>query len=177
MDCRAALLGTAIALWIAGCAPLPPEVESPSIQIVAPSRPLAVTVAVREGSFDRSHLSPRGVLLAFLEELDSARVFARVLDRQPADADSVWELEMAASDYGEEDAYTLELQVVLLRRRVLIATYWAKESLRQETGTGRQLSLGPEQLAELAQRAIRELVRQLAADAERLRVDEGVGAS
>lgn len=177
MDCRAALFGTATALWIAGCAPLPPEIESPSIQIVAPSEPLAVTVAVREGSFDRSRLSPRGVLLAFLQELDSARVFARVLDRQPADADPVWELEMAASDYGEEDAYTLELQVLLLRRRELIATYWAKESLRQEAGTGRQLALGPEQLAELAQRAIRELVRQLAADTERLRVDEGVGAS
>ncbi len=170
-----ALVGIAIT-WLACAAALPGPAQPSGAQIERPAEPLAVTVSVREGSFDRSHLSPRGVLLAFAEELASARVFADVRQWSP-DASPVWELELAASDYGEPDAYALELQAVLLRNRLLVATYFTKQATRQAAGQGTQLSIGPEQLAELGQRAIQDLVRQLAADTERLRKEEGVGAS
>ncbi len=171
---RAALARVGIAITWLACAASPPGPAEPPIE--PPAQPLGVTVSVREGSFDRSHLSPRGVLLAFEEELESARVFAAVLQWSP-DASPVWELELAASDYGEPDAYALELQAVLLRNRLLVATYFTKQAIRQATGQGTQLNIGPEQLAALGQRAIHELVRQLAADTDRLREEERVGAS
>ena len=156
-----------LALGCAASAPTPEELPIPS-----PSQPLEITVGIREGSFVRSHLSARGVLEAFREQLASARIFSEVL---PLASESPWELELAASDYGEEDAYTLELQALLLHRRELRATYFSKQSLRQEAGTGREILVGPEQLAGLAERAIRELLRQLARDAERLRSEGVVG--
>ncbi len=176
MALRGAVLpGIALAWLVSGCAPAVTQPVAP-IQIVLPSRPLDVRVAIREGSFARSHLSPRGVLGAFADEMGSARVFAEVLNPAPPGSAGGWELELAASDYGEEDAYSLELQAVLLRARELVATYFTKQSRRQRAGTGQELLVGPGQLAELGQQAIRDLVRQLAADAERLRRDEGVAA-
>ena len=159
-------IGVAIT-WLA-CAASGAGPAAPAIQIVPPAEPLGVAVTVREGSFDRSHLSPRGVLGAFAGELESARVFIGVRQWSP-EASPVWELELAASDYGEPDAYALELQAVLLRNRLLVATYFTKQAIRQAAGQGTELNIGPEQLAELGQRAIRDLVRQLAADTERLR--------
>ena len=170
-----ALVGIAIT-WLACAASAPGPAPPSRVPIERPAEPLAVTVSVREGSFDRSHLSPRGVLLAFAEELASARVFAGVRQWSP-DASPVWELELAASDYGEPDAYALELQAVLLRNRLLVATYFTKQAIRQGAGQGTQLSIEPEQLAELGQRAIYDLVRQLAADTERLRTHQNLGAS
>ena len=171
----AELVGIAIT-WLACVASAPGPAGPARVQIEPPSEPLAVTVSVREGSFDRSHLSPRGVLLAFAEELQAARVFSDVRQWSP-DASPIWELELAASDYGEEDAYALELQAVLLRNRLLVATYFTKQAISQAAGQGTQLNIGPERLAELGQRAIQDLVRQLAADTERLRQEEGVGTS
>ena len=165
-------IGVAIT-WLA-CAASGPGPAAPAIQIDPPAEPLAVAVTVREGSFDRSHLSPKGVLVAFVEELDSAHVFTGVRQWSP-EASPVWELELAASDYGEPDAYALELQAVLLRNRLLVATYFTKQAIRQAAGQGTQLNIAPEQLAELGQRAIQDLVRQLAADTERLRTEEGLG--
>ncbi len=156
-----------LALACAASAPTPRELPIPS-----PPQPLEIAVGIREGSFVRSHLSARGVLQAFAEQLAAARIFSEVL---PLASESAWELELAASDYGAEDAYTLELQALLLHRRELRATYFSKQSLRQAAGTGRELLVGPEQLAGLAERAIRELLRQLALDAERLRSEGRVG--
>ncbi len=155
------------ALACAASAPTPRELPIPS-----PPQPLEIAVGIREGSFVRSHLSARGVLQAFAEQLAAARIFSEVL---PLASESAWELELAASDYGAEDAYTLELQALLLHRRELRATYFSKQSLRQAAGSGRELLVGPEQLAGLAERAIRELLRQLALDAERLRSEGRVG--
>ncbi len=156
-----------LALACAASAPTPRELPIPS-----PPQPLEIAVGIREGSFVRSHLSARGVLQAFAEQLAAARIFSEVL---PLASESAWELELAASDYGAEDAYTLELQALLLHRRELRATYFSKQSLRQAAGSGRELLVGPEQLAGLAERAIRELLRQLALDAERLRSEGRVG--
>lgn len=164
------LVGGVLAQLASGCATTPPAAADAGIE--PPSRPLAVPVALREGSFDRSHLSPEGVLASFAEELRDARVFNQVAHPAPQGSARGWELELAASDYGEADAYALELQVLLLHGRELVATYFTKQSLHQRSGTGRELLVGPEQLVELGQQAIRELVRQLAADAERLRREQ-----
>jgi hypothetical protein len=161
----------ALAALAAACAqppPPPPQADTTPIPIVSPARPLAVSVVVREGSFSRSHVSPEGMLTGFAEVLDSARVFAKVLNDFPADSSAVWELQMAASDYGEPDGYTLELQVTLLRQRSFLQSYSSKQSIRQPKGTRRQLTIGPAELTQLAERAIRDLVRQIAADSENL---------
>ena len=85
------------------------------------------------------------------------------------DESHVWEVELAASDYGIEDGYTLELQALLLRERHILATYFTTQSVKQPPGSGRELTVGPEQLAVLAQRATRDLLVQIAQDADRIR--------
>jgi hypothetical protein len=171
----AALLAAVIALACAGpgvsrpAANPPPAQPAPPIEIVPPPRVLPITTVVRPGSFSRSHVSPEGVATAFTDALTSAMVFRSVLDgKYPPEGTPFLELELAGSDYGEPDAYTLELQVVVLRQRVLLATYRSKQSVRQRAGSRRALEIGPNDLGALADRAIRDLVRQLAADHDNL---------
>jgi hypothetical protein len=161
------------------CAPAsapPPNIETKPIEIVAPARPISIAALVRAGSFSASHVSPEGMVSEFADVLRSAKVFAVVLDSAPAagapaprppSSPPVWELELAGSDYGEPNGYSLELQVAILRQRNLLQTYFSKQSIRA-VGTRSQLTIGPPELGQLAERAIRDLVRQLAADSERL---------
>lgn len=145
--------------------PAPPaaEAEAP-IEIVSPAEPLPVAAVVRAGSFARSHASPAGVSTRFARVLASARVFSAVLDA-PGAAPS-WELQVTAADYGEPNAYTFELNVLVLKGKEFVSSYASKQSKRTTAKT--QLTVGPEQLGELAERAIRDVVRQIAADTERL---------
>lgn len=146
-------------------APSTPEPEAAApIEIVPPAKPLAVAAVVRPGSFARSHASPAGVSTRFARVLGSARVFSAVLDA-PGAAPS-WELQVGAADYGEPNAYSFELNVVVVRGQEFVSSYSSKQSKRT-TGKA-QLTVGPEQLGELAERAIRDVVRQIAADTERL---------
>ena len=161
----------AVAAVVASCAqppPPPPQADNTPITIVSPAKPLAVSVVVREGSFSRSHVSPEGMLSGFSEVLDSARIFAKVLGEFPPDGTPFLELQLAASDYGEPDGYTFELQATLLRQRSFVNAYATKQSIRQPKGTRTQLTVGPPELTQLAERAIRDLVRQIAADSENL---------
>ena len=104
--------------------------------------------------------------LGFRRTLEGAGVFARVLDAPPENAEPSLDLVLIAADFGEPNAYSFELQVLVVRERDPIASYVTKQTLRQ-TGRG-QLTLGPTELGQLAERAIRDLVRQMAADTERL---------
>src|SRR5262245_37824984 len=88
-----------------------PAAEAP-IEIVSPAQPLPVAAFVRPGSFTRSHASPAGISKAFARVLGSARVFSSVLDA-PGSAPS-WDLVITAADYGEPNAYTFELDALIL---------------------------------------------------------------
>ena len=148
----------------AAAKPGPVPQAEPPIEIVSPASPLPVAAVVRAGSFARSHASPAGVSGRFARVLRDARVFSAVGDA-PGAAPS-WELQVGAADYGEPNAYTFELNVLVLRGKDFVSSYASKQSKRT-TGKA-QLTLGPEQLGELAERAIRDVVRQIAADTERL---------
>jgi hypothetical protein len=145
-------------------APTPAPAADAPIEIVSPAKPLAVAAVVRPGSFTRSHANPTGISTRFARVLGSARVFSSVLDA-PGAAPS-WELVITAADYGEPNAYVFELSVLVLRGKDFVSSYTSKQS-RRTTGKA-QLTVGPEQLGELAERAIRDAVRQIAADTERL---------
>jgi hypothetical protein len=150
-----------------------PVIDSARIEITPPAEPLPVGAAVRAGSFARSKLNPAGVLYELESVLTDAKIFRSVVEGAYQSAGDlgpdVWEIELAASDYGAENAYTLELQILLLRDRKVIETYRTEQSARQREGVTAQLTIGPPELAELAERGVRELVRQLAADVDRLR--------
>jgi hypothetical protein len=161
----------AAAVLAAACAQPPPpplEMDATPIAIAPPPKPLPVAAVVRPGSFARSRVNPDGIAENFRDVLLEARVFAQVLDAFPPSGPPVWELQLAGSDYGEPDAYSLELSVVVLRQQKLLATYTTKQAVRQAPGSRRQLTIGPPELSALAERAIRDLVRQVAADYERL---------
>ena len=173
---RFRLAPLALALALCACAPVatspspppaaqtpPAEAESP-IEIVSPAKPLAVAAVVRAGSFARSHASPEGVRSRFAKVLGSARVFSAVADAPGGTP--AWELQLTAADYGEPNAYIFELSVLMLRGRDFVSSYTSKQSQRQ-TGKS-QLTLGPNELGALAERAIRDVVRQIAADTARL---------
>lgn len=154
---------------LAGCGPAKSPLAFPEvpIEVVAPGTPLDAPIFVRQGPFQRSKANPEGVLFRFRKELAAAKVFSAVLDAPGADEQTVWELRVGAADYGEPDAYTFELQGALVRSRELIASYGSKQSVRGKPGT--QLQINAADLGKLVERAIRDVVRQIAADSEKLR--------
>ncbi len=167
------LAAAALGLLVGACAlaPAPPPmIDGTPIEIVPPARPLAVPAFVRAGSFGASRTNPQGIVTEFADVLRAARVFASVADTPPPEGASgrALELRLAASDYGEPDAYSMQLQVALVRGRELLTQFQTKQSIRQPPGTRRELTIGPVELGQLAERAIRDLVRQIAADAERI---------
>jgi len=153
---------------LVGCAS-PPPIEFPTapIEVVAPGAPLNGSVFVRQGPFQSSRANPEGVLFRCRKELAAAKVFDAVLEEPAADEQDLWELRVGAADYGETDAYTFELQVALVRTRELVGSYGSKQTLRGEAG--RPLKINGADLGKLVERAIRDVVRQIAADTERLR--------
>jgi hypothetical protein len=177
---RAACVAGTVGALCACTGAAPPETRTPAplidtapIEIVRPATPLPVRATVRAGSLVRSRVNPAGVLYELESVLTDANVFASVIERGYASAGapdaSVWELELAGSDYGGVGAYTLELEVLVLRDRQVLATYRTEQSVRQRDGVKDALVVGPPELGRLAERGIRDLVRQLAADIETLR--------
>ena len=163
-------LGALIGLGgLASCATPKAPITFPEqpIQIVAPSTPLDAPVFVRQGPFQRTKANPEGVLFRCRKELNAAKIFSAVLDAPAAEGEPSWELRVAAADYGEVDAYTFEIQGALVRSRELIASYGSKQTLRGTPGA--QLTIGAADLGKLVERAIQDMVRQIAADTERLR--------
>jgi len=162
-----ALLVTSLAWGCAAPGPAPtPEIPTTEIEIRSPAEPLAVGVRLQRGSFVRSKSNPDAMLTRFGRVLDSARVFSSVAEAPASDATKpAWRLILTAADYGEPNAYTFELQALIVRGNDPIANYATKQSARQARG---QLTIGPAELAQLAERAIRDLVSKIAADSERL---------
>ena len=161
-------LGLSAALGCQGPPPAPPELSGEAVEIVPPAAPLPVTAWVRPGSFRRSRVSPSGAQVRFADVLRESKIFARVVEEAPEPGAPVLELELAGADYGEPRAYTLELQVAVLRERRLVESYFAKYSFQQPEGVRSQLTVGPAELGQLAERAIRDLCAQLAANADQL---------
>jgi len=166
-----ARLSLLVGLW--GCTPSgpPAPLEFPSESIAAAplDEPLEFGVRLQQGSFVRSKSNPEAMLREFGRELRRVNLFTEVRDPGigPAAnaAQSDWRLILSAADYGEPNAYTFELQGLLVRGDEPMQSYASKQSVRQARG---QLTIGPEELAQLAERSIRDLVRQLAGDSERL---------
>jgi hypothetical protein len=154
---------------VAGCGPAKSPLAFPQapIDIVAPAKPLDAPIYVRQGPFQRSKANPEGVLFRFRKELAAANIFSAVLDAPGADEQTTWEIRVGAADYGEVDAYTFELQGALVRSRELVASYGSKQSVKGQPGT--QLTITGADLGKLVERAIRDMVRQIAADSEKLR--------
>ncbi len=180
-------------LALCGCAyqVIPLGDEPPAI--TPPEAPLSLTVAVREGSFDNSQLNPNGILDFFAEELREARLFEGVMYPIPPGVHATWELEIAASDSGVEpdsnfwksflayalpplslgiylqNDYTLELQALLLRDRHLVETYRSRATIRHRYQTNApRAKMQAEALDLLARRATRQILAEVAADADRL---------
>jgi hypothetical protein len=168
---RAAALAVAALGLCLCCAlgppPAPPQIDGPPIEIVPPAQPLALAALVTPGAFTRSRVNPQGVRVRFADVLAESRVFSKVLDAAPSAGPAALELEVSGADFGEPDAYSLELTVTALRERRFITSYSTKQSIRQPAGSRRQLTIGPPELGQLAERAIRDLIRQLAADSAR----------
>jgi len=167
------ILALALLPWlVARCATpaAPPVIPTTPIEIVSPSTPLPAPIFVRKGAFVRTRANAEGVLFRLRKELESARVFTAVLDAPAPEGQPAFELRLAAADYGELDAYTFELQGALVREREVIASYVTKQSVKGRAGA--QLTIGPSELGQLAELAIRDLVRQIAADTERLRAEQ-----
>ena len=95
-------VGLVALLVLAGCAHEVIEVDAEAPPIATPSVPLPLTVAVREGSFERSHLNPGGVMTHFADELRASRVFQGVMYPVPRGAEPRWEIQLAAVDGGSE---------------------------------------------------------------------------
>ena len=123
-------------------------------RVTPPATRLALTIAVGEGSFERSRLNGEGVVLLFAEELRESGIFAGVMYPVPPGATPRWEIELLASDSGVEpdsnfwksalasalpplaffiwlqNDYTLELEALLLDRRELVRSYIGSASIR-----------------------------------------------
>lgn len=176
-----------------GCAHEVIEISAPEPLVSAAAVPLALTVAVREGSFERSRLNPEGVMRYFADELREAHVFQGVIHPVPAGISPAWELELAAVDGGSEpdsnfykaalasallplaffiwleNDYTLELEVLLLRERELVATYRAETTIRHRYQlNANRRAMRAEGLEQLARSATLGLLAEIAADAERI---------
>ena len=175
------LVGAAVAAWVAsGCAapgatlPAPtPVIDGGEIVIPRPAVPLEVEAAVRAGSFARSRVNPRGVAGQLASLLSDSGIFVGVsgegLEADVPAGVPRWELEVSGADFGTVGGYDLELQVLVLRDRRILATYRTEQRIRQPDGVTSQLVVGPPELGRLAERAIRDLVRQLAENADALR--------
>ncbi len=191
----ARILGSLLlATSLGGCAyQVIPMSETPPA-FAPPETPLYLTIAVREGSFEKSALNPNGILEYFANELRDARLFQGVIHPTPPDVTPIWELEIAASDGGIEpnsnfwkgfvsnvlppllfvtylqNDYTLELQALLLRNRELVETYRAESVIRHRyQAYANKQQMQAEALDLLARRATREILGKIAADAARLR--------
>jgi len=183
----------ALLVLLAGCAHEVIELGAPEPPLVAPAVPLPLTVAVRDGSFERSHLNPSGIMLHFARELREARVFQGVMYPVPPDITPRWEIELAASDGGYEpnsnfyksalanflfplaffiwlqNDYTLELEALLLRDRELITSYRSEVTIRHRYQLrADRVQMQAEGLEKLAGRATRQILAAMAADTGRI---------
>lgn len=121
--------------------------EPPDPGPLASARAIPLTVAVRVGSFDRSRLDPRGVLDRFATVLREAALFEGVLYPVPDGVHPLWEIELTGADEAWEpnanfwksalasalplalpfvkleSQYRLEIELLLVKNRVLFGTY------------------------------------------------------
>ncbi len=186
-------VGLIALLVLAGCAHEVIEVDAEAPPIATPSVPLPLTVAVREGSFERSHLNPGGIMTHFADELRASRVFQGVMYPVPRGAEPRWEIQLAAVDGGSEpdsnfyksavatalfplaffiwleNDYTLELEALLLRDRELVASYSAAATIRHRYQLqANRAEMQAEGLETLARGVTREILAAIAADSARI---------
>lgn len=171
------------AVWLG---PEPPQVSGPP-------DPAPLTVGLRPGGFDRSRLKPGGVLARFREELRRAALFQGLMYPIPAGADPTWTLELSAADGAfEPDAnfwkgalasalppaalfvrlendYKLRLEALMVRERLVVATYVGEATIRNRYGTYANRTLVDAAGTELAVGgASRQILAALSGDLDRL---------
>jgi len=146
-------LVASLAVWVACSHEVIPITKVPPLAVPAATT-IPLTVAVGEGSFERSRLNGEGVVLLFAEELRESGIFAGVMHPVPPGASPRWEIELLAADSGVEpdsnfwksaiasglppfaffiwlqNDYTLELEALLLDRRELVRSYRGRASIR-----------------------------------------------
>jgi hypothetical protein len=133
-------------------------VLNPVDERTKPAEPLGLTVSLYPGSFERTRLQEKGVLGRFARELREAEVFQAVLYPVPSGVITRWELEILATDGGDEpdsnrwkgaiaaalpplapfvtleNDYTLRLEALLLKDRVLVGSYVGEAHIRHRYG-------------------------------------------
>jgi hypothetical protein len=167
---------------------LEPEPE----QIVGPAIPAPLTVGVRGGSFERCQLDERAVVERFAEELRGAQIFQGVMYPVPPDVIPTWELELSASDEASEpdsnfwksalasalppaalfvrlqSDYTLRLEALALRDRVLVQSYATEVPIRNRWQAYANTAVAGEAAADAAVRgATRRILDAVARDLAR----------
>lgn len=121
--------------------------DEPAPKLETAPEPSPLVVAVRLGSFDNSRLPPLAVLDRFASQLRQARLFQGVMYPIPPGVEPTWEIELSGSDETFEPGsnrwkwaisrllpptapfvtlrsdYTLRLEALVVRDRVLVKSY------------------------------------------------------
>lgn len=191
---RTALAALLVLSTALGCAYQVIPVGDPAPEFSAPSPPIPLTLAVVEGGFDNSSLDGEAITEHFASELRDTRLFQGVMHPVPGDARPLWQLEISANDAGHEpnanfwksflsnvlppllfvvhleNDYTLNLEALLLRERKLVETYRASVTIRHRyQAYAPKAQMQAEALDLLARTATRQVLSEVAADAERLK--------
>ncbi len=155
--------------------------------------PIGITVSVFPGSFERTRLQEKGVLDRFARQLREGRVFQGVLYPVPEGVRTRWEIELVASDGGEEpdsnfwkaafaaalpplawlvtleSAYALRLEALLLQNRVLVGSYVGEAHIRHRYGPYANRGAADREGVEVAVRtASAAVLRELRRDRTRI---------
>ena len=189
---RSSLLAVVAALC-AGCSHQAIWLGGEPVEVSAPGQPAPLTVALRAGGFERSRLEPAGVLDRFEGALRGSGLFQSIMYPIPAGADPTWEIELSASDSATEpnsnfwksalasalppvalfvkleNDYTLRLEALLVRDRVLVKSYGGEAPTRNRYGPYANLAEVSLEGVELAvDGASRQILAALAADLDGL---------
>ncbi len=147
-----------IAALSAGCGHQAIWLGSAPAAVPTSEHPAPLTVALRAGGFERSRLEAAGVLERFESALRGSGLFQAIMYPIPAGADPTWEIELSASDSAAEpdsnfwksalasalpplaafvtleNDYTLRLEALLVRDRVLVKSYVGEAPIRNLYG-------------------------------------------
>lgn len=154
--------------------------------------PAPLIVALRPGGFEASRLESEGVVRRFEAALRDARLFQAILFPVPPGVDPTWEIELSASDTASEpdsnfwksalatlppvapfvkleSDYTLRLEALLVRNRVVVGSYVGEAPIRYRWGPYANRAMASLEGMELAVGgASRAILSAIAADLDRL---------
>jgi hypothetical protein len=159
--------------------------------------PLPFTVAVGVQSFEITQIKQEGFLQDFVGRLKEAKIFEGVIYPVPKDFTTLWEVKLLARERASEpnsnlwksalanavlplaffiymeSEYQFELEMLLTRKREVVATYPVSGHIRYryQRGTDRR-KLDLEGIQTIVDRTSRQLLAKLAADADHIRAED-----